>query len=147
VRLEIIDRATEEAVQRLIEAGLVARTTRASRPLWPDAPADAAPPPLSDAERARAAAQRQQAARKLKMARVLGEGGLDEEARSAVLEAVPPLACALAIENRLPEPASPDQALLAPLAHCWKEALLPLRQFTSEAGSPWRPVTECLAGI
>ena len=35
VRLEVIDRATDEALQRLIEAGLVARTTRATRPLWP----------------------------------------------------------------------------------------------------------------
>ncbi len=35
VRLEVVDRATDEALQRLIEAGLVARTTRATRPLWP----------------------------------------------------------------------------------------------------------------
>ena len=35
VRLEVIDRATDEALQRLIDAGLLAKTTRATRPLWP----------------------------------------------------------------------------------------------------------------
>src|ERR1019366_7170811 len=39
VRLEVIDRATDEALQRLIDAGLLAKTTRATRPLCP---ADAA---------------------------------------------------------------------------------------------------------
>ena len=38
VRLEVIDRATDEALQRLIDAGLLAKTTRASRPLWPAEP-------------------------------------------------------------------------------------------------------------
>src|SRR6266851_4024925 len=50
VRLEVIDRATDEALQRLIEAGLVAETTRASRPLWPAETAETAPSALSDAE-------------------------------------------------------------------------------------------------
>ena len=147
VRLEVIDRATDEALQRLIEAGLMTRTTRAARPLWPAEAADAAPPPLSDAEREQAAAHRQKAARKLKMARLLGDGGLDEEARAALLEAMPALARALAIENRLPEPVSPDQALLPPLSVCWKDALTPLRQFTSDASAPWKPVADCLAAV
>ena len=45
------------------------------------------------------------------MARLLGEGGLDEETRTAMLEAVLPLSRALAIENRLPEPGQLDDAL------------------------------------
>jgi hypothetical protein len=147
VRLEVIDRATDEALQRLIELGLVARTTRASRPLWPEETADAAPPPLTEAERQQAAAHRQQAMRKLKMARLLGEGGLDEEARAALLDAVQPLARALAIENRLPEPANAEQSLLPPLSNCWKDALLPLRQFAGDATASVKPVAECLAGI
>ncbi len=147
VRLEVIDRATDEALQRLIELGLVSRTTRASRPLWPDQTAEAAPPPLSEAERQKATTHRQQAARKLKMARLLGEGGLAEEARAALLEAVEPLAHALAIENRLPEPSTQEQALLPPLSICWKEALGPLRQFVGDAAAAWRPVADCLATI
>jgi hypothetical protein len=147
VRLEVIDRATDEAVQRLIDAGLLAKTTRANRPLWPDATAEAAPPPLSDAEREKAANHRQQAARKLKMARLLGEGGLEDEARAALLEAVTPFARALAVENRLPEPATPEQALLPPLALCWKDALPSLRWFASDAAAPWKPVAEGLMSL
>jgi len=139
--------ATDEALQRLIDAGLLAKTTRASRPLWPEQSAADAPPPLSAAEREKAAAHRQLAARKLKMARLLGDGGMDDEARSALLEAVQPLASALAIENRLPEPAIADQALLPPLSICWKDALTPLRQFTSDSAASWKPVVECLAAV
>jgi len=137
VRLEVVDRATDEALQRLMEAGLVARTTRAIRPLWPAGTAEATPPPLSDTERQQAAAQRQQAGRKLKMARLLGEGGLEEEARAALREALPPLARALAIE----------QAMLPPLALYWKEGMNPLREFFGNAMTPWKPVADSLAAL
>jgi len=146
VRLEVIDRAMDEALQRLIEAGLVAKTSRATRPLWPAETTEAAPPPLSEAERAKATAHRQQAARKIKMARLLGEGELSEEARTALLEAMLPLGRALAIESRLPEPARVDDVLLPPLAHQWRNALTPLRDFAS-ATAAWKPVAECLAAI
>jgi hypothetical protein len=46
VRLEIIDRATDEALQRLAESGLVARTTRAVRPLLAADEPSAVPLPL-----------------------------------------------------------------------------------------------------
>ena len=147
VRLEVIDRATDEALQRLIELGLVSKTTRATRPLFPGQEADAEPPPLSDAERDKAAGLRQQAARKLKMARLLAEGELAEESRIALLEAVLPLGRALAIEGRLPEPTRLEETLLPPLAHQWREALTPLRQFTSEVSAPWEPVLASLAAL
>lgn len=147
VRLEVLDRATDEALQRLIEAGLVARTTRAARPLWPSQPGETAPAPLSETDRAKAAAHRQLAARKLKMARLLGEGGLEEEARTAVMEAVLPLACGLAIENRLPEPSTAHEALLPPLGCCWKEALEPLRTLAAQSASPWKPACDALATL
>ena len=147
MRLEVIDRATDEALQRLIDAGLLSRTTRASRPLWPAESAEQTPPPLSEAERAKAAAHRQQAARKLKMARLLGDGGLDEEARAALLEVVHPLGCALAIENRLPEPANAEQALLPPLSTCWKGALASLRQVTASSSVPWKAAIETLSVV
>ena len=84
----------------------MARTTRATRPLWPPEADCGSPAPLSEAERAKAAAHRQQAARKLKIASVLAAAELSEEARAALLDAVLPLGCALAVENRLPEPVS-----------------------------------------
>jgi hypothetical protein len=145
VRLEVIDRATDEALQRLIDAGLLAKTTRATRPLWPADAAETAPPPLSAAELEKLSAHRQRAARKLKMARVLCDAGLSEEARAALLEALPPLGCALALQHRFPEPASLDDALLPPLSSCWKEALPLLREFTADAARPCQPVLEVLA--
>jgi hypothetical protein len=90
-------------------------------------------------------AHRQRAARKLKMARVLCDAGLSEEARAALLDAVLPLGCALAIQHRFPEPASFDDALLPPLSPFWKEALPLLREFTSDGARPCRPVLEALA--
>jgi hypothetical protein len=104
----------------LIQAGLLASSTRATRPLWPPDPAAPAPEPLSQAEREKAAAYRVQAARKLKMASVLAGGDLADEARAALLEAVEPLGRALAVENRLPEPPSVEAALLPPrhFPHC-----------------------------
>ncbi|MGD0812178.1 MAG: hypothetical protein ABSA83_01120 [Verrucomicrobiota bacterium] len=120
----------------MIEAGLVARTTRATRALWPPEPGSGSPAALSDAEREKAAVQRQRGTRKLKMAAVLAGGGLTEEARAALLEAVLPLGCALAVENRLPEPASTQDALLPPLGLLWKDALSILRAFVQDASQP-----------
>jgi len=147
VRLEVIDRATDEALQRLIDAGLLTRTSRASRPLWSVESAEAAPPPLSPAELEKIAGHRERAARKLKMARVLCDAGLCEEAREALLEGMLPLSCALAGEQRFPQPASLADALLPPLAACWKEALPLLRQFTTDTARPCQPVLQALASL
>ncbi|HOB98416.1 MAG TPA: DEAD/DEAH box helicase [Verrucomicrobiota bacterium] len=147
VRLEVIDRAADEAVQRLIDAGLVARTTRAVRPLVPATAADSPPPPLPDAHRLKAAGYRQQAERKLKMARLLAGGELEEEARAAALDTILPLGCALAIENRLPEPATAEDALLAPLSFCWKGALSALRGLASDPTLPCQPAIEAMSQV
>ena len=147
VRLEVIDRATDEALRRLIQAGLLASSTRATRPLWPPDPAAPAPEPLSQAEREKAAAYRVQAARKLKMASVLAGGDLADEARAALLEAVEPLGRALAVENRLPEPPSVEAALLPPLGTCWKGALPLLRTFLRDTSHTVPPVVSALQHI
>ena len=143
-RLEVVDRATDEALQRLIDAGLLARTMRASRALWPPEPSPAGPPPLSPAELEKLAASHQLAARKLKMARVLDQAGLDQEARAALLEGLLPLGCALAVKNRLPEPAALKDLLLPPISHCWQEALSLLRDFSASTAHPCQPVIEAL---
>ena len=101
--------------------------------------------PLSPAEREKAGAYREQAARKLKMARLLGEGGLPEEARPALVESVLLLGRALAVEHRLPEPDSAVAALLPPLSLCWQESLMAARSYLEDAASPWAPLAEMLA--
>ncbi len=78
------------------------------------------------------------------MSQVLGQAGLSEEARTALLEGLPPLGCALALEQRLPEPASVEDVLLPPLSPFWKEALPLLREFAGDEGRPCQPVLDAL---
>jgi hypothetical protein len=146
VQLEVIDRATDETIQRLIAAGVISQTARAARQLFPgqDPGGSAA---LSAEEKARAKVHRERATHKLKLARVLGEGGFGEEARLALLEAIHTLARALAVEQRLPEPSELKDALQPPLAHCWAETLPALKTFVQEPESDWKPAAECLARV
>jgi hypothetical protein len=144
VQLEVVDRGTHEALQRLFEAGLVAPTTRAARSLWPIDDSTTAPPPLSEAEREKAADYRRQAARKMKMAGVLAGGDLGEEAREALLDAIEPLGRALAVENRWPEPLCLEDALLPPFGPAWKAALPVVRNFLRD---PLRPVAQVLSAL
>ena len=134
VQLEVIDRATDEAVQRMIGAGLLANTTRATRPFWPAKLM--APRPLSREDLHNIAEYRSCAERKVRIASVLSEGGLKDEARVALLEALRPLSSALALERGLPEPDSFNEALLPPHASVWGGALPLLRGFSSEGGPP-----------
>ncbi len=145
VQLEVIDRATEEALQRLQAAGLIATATRACRPLFPAPEAVTAPPPLSEEERQRASAHRERANYALRLARVLGAASFVNEARSKLLEAALHSGRVLAVENRLPEPAELNDALLPPLSHCWKDSLPVLRAFAADTNGPWQPVAEALA--
>jgi len=144
VQLEVVDRATHEALERLAAAGLLTLTTRGNRPLFPEPDGAAAPTPLHPEERARADAHRTHATRKLKMAGLLGGGGLDDEARAPLLEAALATGRALAIENRLPEPSALDDALRPPLSHCWTGTLSSLRGFVSDTTQPWQPVADAL---
>lgn len=136
IKLEVIDRATDDALRRLIEAGLLASATRATRGLYPTDGEATGAIPLSEGERQKALAHRQQAGRKLKMARLLESGDLLEEAREALLEAIFFLGRALAVENRMPEPAELNDTLLAPTSLCWGEALPVVREFASTPSSP-----------
>ena len=144
VRLQIVDRATDEALQQMIELGVVAKTSRATRPLWPDESAGGAPAPLSPQEQEKIANHRAQAARKLKMGQVLSSAGLEEEARAALLDAVLPIGCALAVQSRMPEPDDLKQVFLPPLSGYWQAALEPLRAFVGDAAKPAGPIIELL---
>jgi len=147
VQLEVIDRATYEAIQRLMGMGLISNLTRASRPLFPADDAAGASAPLSAEEQARAKAHRERAARKMKMARILGNTGFADEARAPMLEGIHALGCALAIEARLPEPASPADTIAAPRSHQWKSALPAVRQFVGEPSASWKEVAAQIADV
>ncbi|HEY3762230.1 MAG TPA: DEAD/DEAH box helicase [Verrucomicrobiae bacterium] len=146
VQLEVMDRATYEVIQRLITAGLISKTTRASRALLPsdDNPESS---PLSPEETAKANSHRDQATRRLKMARLLGEGGFSEEARPILLEALHALGRAFAVERRLPEPSEVKDALQPPLSHALVGELPALKAFLDDPRANWKTVAECLSGL
>ena len=143
-RLEVVDRETRDAIDRLVAAGLLAPTSRGARPLFPAPPVAAGPPPLTDAEQARLAVLRDQAARKLRAATVLGEAGLTEETRGPLLDAIGLRARALAVEHRLPEPADLAASLLPPLAGHFGETLPVLQAFVAGETEDWQPVLATL---
>jgi hypothetical protein len=146
-QLEVIDRTTDEAIQRLVAAGLIAKVTRATRPLFPDGGAGDQAPPLSEEEKARAAGHRGLAQRKLKMARVLLDGEFPDEARASALQAAEALGNALAIEQRMPEPGKLESALLPPLSQAWRDGLPIVRAFVSDAQHPCEPVLSALGKL
>jgi hypothetical protein len=142
VPLQVIDRTTFDALRQLSEAGLIRTTIRTTRHLYPEPEQEAGG--LTEGERQKIAGLRQKAKRKLKMARVLSTEELDEEAREALLDAVPLLGQMLAVENRLPEPQEARDALKAPLAPLWGVALERLRDFIEQPEAPIIPTLEAL---
>jgi superfamily II DNA or RNA helicase len=144
VRLEVLDRATHEALERLIAAGLVAPVSRAARPLHPAVETRA---PLSAEENDRARSHRDVAARKLKMARLLADGGMAEEARSPLLEAALALTRGLAIENRLPEPGAIEDAFQPPLAAVWGAPVTVLQEFVSRPTAEHQALGQLMDGL
>ncbi|HXJ58384.1 MAG TPA: DEAD/DEAH box helicase [Verrucomicrobiae bacterium] len=145
VQLEVLDRATDEAIQRLAGSGLLSLTTRATRPLWPVEPADTTPAPLSPADLEKANSFRQQSARRLKMARLLGEGDLTEETRAPLLEAMHLWARARALESRLPEPAQVEEILLPPTSALWVDKVPVFRAFLAGDLAGWTAVADALS--
>ncbi len=144
VKLEVIDRTTDEALRRMVEAGLIASSTRATRALYPVDGAGAVAHPLSEAERHEALGHRRQAERKLKIGQLLMGGELHEEARDAFLESALWVGRALAVENRLPVPAELKEAIRSPLALYWGETLYVIHEFASDSASSLAPVPDIL---
>lgn len=147
VKLEVIDRATDDAITRLVEAGLIARTTRAARSLHPPDVIAADPNALTEAERQQVATHRARASRKLRLAALFGQEDFQEETRHALLEAIHCGARAHAVESRLPEPMEIKDTLLPPLALHWGESLPALREFVSNPASDWKPIGNLLSSV
>ncbi len=144
-RLEIIDRATADALTRLEAAGLIRSCVRATRHLHPAA---AAPAPLSDEEKARATDFRQKAAKKLKLARILAGEEMIDDARAALIEAGRLFGCAFAVEERLTEtPATLAAAIAPPLDRRWGAAAGALRPLAEGADTPLADVIAALAAL
>ena len=147
VRLEVVDRATDLALQRLIEAGLVVPTSHATRPLFSVDGLSCGILPLSDDEQQKVAQLKRISARKLKMARVVLAAGLEEDVRAPLLDALLAMGRAFAVEQRLPEPTLVHEALLPPISPSWESNLPLLREFSIESAHPCAPVLEVLSRL
>jgi superfamily II DNA or RNA helicase len=143
VQLEILDEATDEAIQRMIGMGLLTKTTRATRPLIP-ANEESATTTLRPEEQEQMKKYREHAARKLKMATVLGESGFGEEARPALLEAIHAFGRAEAVQTRMPLPTELKDVALPPLSNCWAAQAAAVRNYISDPSADWKAAAQTL---
>ncbi len=140
LRLEVIDRGAADLLARLEEQGLVQRTARVSRTLFP-APGE--PRGLSAAAHSRVAAHLEAASRQLRLARLLSSDGSDfpTEAAAALRTALAALSAALAAREMLPEPLESEGAVPTRLAPLWGPARPAVEEFLR---NPVRPTTAAL---
>jgi hypothetical protein len=145
VTLEVIDRSADEAMARLVASGLISLNTRAIRDLGSSNENTASE--LTEAERLLAQEHRRQANRKLKMAALLGGGGLIEEEREALLQASLWLGKALGVENHVAEPKSLEDALRPPFALFWGDSLPVIRTYVENPSAPAAPAAAALRAL
>ena len=132
VHLEVVDRESDDAVERLVAAGLVVRASRASRPLTASEGTPDGQVTLSEPERARVTDLESKAARQVQLARVLESGGFLDEARAALLTALLCRSRSLAVEHRLPEPGDFEESFRSPHLRSWGASLQDVRRFVSD---------------
>jgi superfamily II DNA or RNA helicase len=144
INLDVIDRATFEALRRLEEQGLIKRTVRATRVIPADGAAVAA---LTEEEQRRIEVLQTSALRRLKAARALLGVELADEARDAALEAALSLGKITAIRNGLPHPESSDQLIVAPWNSGWNGAGAALQKIITDPSSNCGEAVGCLAQL
>ncbi len=103
-QLQVLDQSTWTAIQALAQTGLITLNTRATRPLTGDALPGLSKPALTPEQLQRITDLRTFAAKKQKVAQLLTESDLTEEAEPHRKAAATAMAQALAIENHLPPP-------------------------------------------
>lgn len=146
-RLQVMDQATDQAIREMIEAGLISTTLRTSRSLFPDNPELHPVRVLSPEDAARVSQLRSQAERKLRMARVLAEAGMAEEARVPAGESWLALSRALSLEHFRPEPASLEEALCPPARIWLKNNATAVAEFLSRKASSWPEALSALSSL
>ena len=144
VKLEILDRATYHTIERWIEAGILQRTAKFTRPLALEAEPPL-PPPLSEAEIKRAAEWRERGRHALRRTQVLGQAGFPSETRSSLLESLHALARALAIEKRLPDPPSLEDLNTSLLLCIWGNQATTVQAYLTDDSQHWQPLVAVLA--
>jgi SNF2 family DNA or RNA helicase len=146
-RIQVIDRRTEEALQQLMNAGIIARTTRATRSLLPAKEKVVVEKVLSPEDQRKVEALRALMTRKVKMAQLLGGGGMLEEACQSLNEALLAAAKILAIRNQLPEPSSIEESLLTPCCYLWQGQETVIREYIANPTKKWQELLTVLEKI
>lgn len=149
-QIDILDRATFDAIERLVKAGLLQRTDTARRDLLDVAATPSGPPPLTPEEEARLREATARAERCLRRAQVLGNADFPEEAVISLRDALLPLAVARALRERWPVPATHADLLADPWPTRWSTAFPSVQQLlnsTSNDNPPdWRAAHALLVG-
>ena len=142
-RLELLDRAASEMIERLISAGLLQPTARFSRP-WPLGNGLDKSPPLSEEDCRRAATWRERCRHVVRRGRVLGQAGFADEARESVNEALHAIGRALAIEKRLPDPESMAALRESDYKFLWGSEGDMVQGFLQNSEVSWEPLVVVL---
>lgn len=149
-QVDVLDRATFDAIERLVKAGLLQRTDTARRDLLDVNATPAGPAPLTAEEEARAKEATARAERCLRRAQVLGNADFPEDAITSLRDSLLPMAVARATRERGSIPATPADLLTDPWPALWSKAFPAVQQllkFTAADPLPdWRPIHAALVG-
>ncbi len=134
--VEVVGRATHEALSRLVARGVLSAPENAVRTLYASGRGLAPPLPAPDSDRARVLELRRQAATAYRRARQLLAGLAFDAARQPLEESVVLLARAYALPRRLAEPQDVRQAVSEAFAGLWGDTLPVLAELLTSDGSP-----------
>lgn len=134
--LEVVGRATHEALRRLVARGVLAEPENTIRRLFTAERGLAQPRLAPESDKARVLELRRQAALAYRRARQLLASLSFDAARQPLEESVVLLGRAYAVQRRLAEPQDVRQAVSEPFAGLWGDTLAVLGELLASDGSP-----------
>ncbi len=142
-QLEVLDKKSLNTMERLVEAGVMAPSFRAKRPLFPESERQGAQASLTPEEKQKGEEYRQEAKRQWQMGSLLGQGGFQGEAHHTLSNALLSLGSALAVEHRFPEPKELADLATGPLRPFWIGDLANLQRLADKT-TDWKLLNELL---
>ena len=149
-QVDILDRTTFDAIERLVKAGLLQHTDTARRDLLDVTAIPAGPPPWTAEGEARLREDTARAERCLRRTQVLGNADFPEEAVASLRDSLLPIATARSIRERWTIPTTHSELLADPWPSRWSNTSPTVQQLlNSTAADPllaWRPTHAVLVG-
>ena len=134
--VEVVGRATHEALKRLVARGVLSEPENTVRTLYAAGRGLAQPRLAPDSERAQVLELRRQAKAAYRRAKQLVASLSFDEARQPLEESVVLLARSHAVRRRLAEPQDVRQAVSGPFAGLWGDTLPAVEELLASDGSP-----------